>query len=169
HTPDSTWRAMTERLIPRMNEVRELDLGGEWFAGVVDDPYATCGLDTALWDLAARRRSVPLWSLLGGRGERPVESGLAVGLYPAADMLLEQIDRHLRADGYRRIKIKIQPGWDYEPLEAIRIRFGRLPLMVDANGAYTRAHIEHLAGLDRFGLMMIEQPLARDDLEGHAE
>lgn len=169
HTPDATWRAITERLVPRMNEARELDLGGAWFAGAVDDPYATCGLDTALWDLAARRRGVPLWSLLGGRGERPVESGLAVGLYPAADTLLERIDRHLHADGYRRVKIKIQPGWDYEPLEAIRIRFGRIPLMVDANGAYTREHIEHLAGLDRFGLVMIEQPLARDDLEGHAE
>lgn len=169
HTPDSTWRALTERLVPHMNEARELDLAGEWFAGVVDDPYATCGIDCALWDLAARRRGVPLWGLLGGRGDRPIESGLAVGLFPTVDELLERINRYLQLDGYRRVKIKIQPGWDVEPLEAIRIRFGRIPLMVDANCSYTREHIDHLASLDRFGMIMIEQPLPRDDLQAHAE
>lgn len=169
HTPDSTWRALTERLAPRMNEARELDLGGEWFAGAVDDPFATSGIDCALWDLVAKRRGAPLWSLLGGRGDRPVESGLAVGIVPTVDELLERIDHHLRTDGYRRVKIKVQPGWDLEPLEAIRIRFGRIPLMVDANCAYTREHLDHLAAFDRFGLTMIEQPLARDDLKGHAE
>jgi O-succinylbenzoate synthase len=169
HTPDSTWRAMTERLAPRMNEARELGLNGEWFAGAVDDPYATCGVDSALWDLAARRRGVPLWSLLGGRGDRTIESGLAVGIFPTLDELVERIDRYLQADGYRRVKIKVQPGWDVEPLETVRMRFGRMPLMVDANCAYGREHIQHLASWDRFGLMMIEQPLARDDLDGHAE
>jgi O-succinylbenzoate synthase len=168
-TPDSTWRAMTERLAPRMNEARELDLGGEWFAGVVDDPYATCGIDAALWDLAARRRGVPLWSLLGGRGDRSIESGLVVGVCASVDELLERVDRHLRTDGYRRVKLMVRPGWDVEPLEVVRIRFGRVPLMADGGGAYTREHIGHLAAWDRFGLMMIEQPMARDDLEGHAE
>lgn len=169
HNIDSTWRAMTERLLPRMDEARELDLSGGWSAGIVDDPHATCGIDAALWDLAARRRGVPLWSLLGGRGDRLVEAGLVVGSAPTVDELIAGIDRHLVADGYRRVKIRVRPGWDVEPLEAVRIRFGRIPLMADAGGAYTREHLAHLASWDRFGLVMIEQPLARDDLEGHAE
>ena len=169
HTIDSTWRALTERLLPRMDEARDLDLAGEWFAGTVDDPHATCGIDAALWDLAARRRGVPLWSLLGGRGDRLIESGLVIGITPTVDELIERIDRHLEADGYRRVKIHVRPGWDVEPLEAVRIRFGRMPLMADAGGTYTREHIAHLASWDRFGLLMIEQPLPRDDLDGHAE
>jgi O-succinylbenzoate synthase len=71
-------------------------------------------------------------------------------------------------DGYRRIKIKIKPGWDVEPVEALRARFGDIPLMVDANAAYTAADATTLAGLDDYRLMMIEQPLDYDDLVQHA-
>jgi O-succinylbenzoate synthase len=81
--------------------------------------------------------------------------------------LLDAIRRHL-ADGYKRLKIKIQRGWDVEPLSAIREEFGDIPLMVDANCAYTRGDIDHLRALDDFDLMMVEQPLPKEDLEGHA-
>jgi len=209
HTPESCWAALTERLIPRMNESGRIDLAGGWLPADFDDPFATCGVDNALWDLVARVRGRPLWALLGRAAStpavsssvvrsanqplpppgiqdpkskiqnhvgypqcttpRPVESGLAVGIYPTIDDLLDRIGRYLQADGYRRVKIKVRPGWDVEPLEAVRRRFGDVPLMVDANCAYRREHIDHIAAWDRFGLMMIEQPLPRTDLEGHAE
>ncbi|MEP0844955.1 MAG: o-succinylbenzoate synthase [Phycisphaerae bacterium] len=168
HTPESSWAALTGRMVPRLGELGTVSLDGRWAEGLLDDPFAVAGIDLALWDLAARAAGAPLWSLLGGDGSRPLESGLAVGIVESTEALLERIDRHLAADGYRRVKIKVQPGWDVRPLEGVRGRFPALPLMVDANGAYGREHIEALAGWDRFGLMMIEQPLPREDLEGHA-
>jgi O-succinylbenzoate synthase len=90
-----------------------------------------------------------------------------MGIYETIDDLLRSIDRHLHL-GYKRLKIKIQPGWDRGPLREIRKRFGSMPLMVDANCAYARSDIDHLRTLDEFDLMMIEQPLAREDLDGHA-
>lgn len=167
HTPDSSWDVLVNHLIPKMQASTCLDLSGSWL-GKADDPFAACGIDSALWDLAAREKSMPLWKLLGGRDDRPVESGLAVGILPTVQQLCDRIEYYLRADGYRRVKIKVQPGWDTVPLEAIRDRFGTVALMVDANCAYRREHIEHIASWDRFGLMMLEQPLPREDLEGHA-
>jgi O-succinylbenzoate synthase len=169
HTPESTWQVLTGRLIPAMRDAAAIDLTGQWLAATPDDPFASCGIDSALWDLAARAMNVPLWSLLGGDGSKEIGSGLAVGIYDAIDTLLEKIDRYVSSDGYRRVKIKVQPGWDVEPLRAVRDRFGDIPLMVDANGAYRRDDIDAIAGWDRFGLVMIEQPLPREDLEGHAE
>lgn len=169
HTPESSWSALVQQLIPRMQSLEQVDLTGEWLAGTVDDPFATSGIDGALWDLAARQQGVSLWRLVGGRGDKPIESGLAVGIWPTARELCDRIERYLQSDGYRRVKIKVQPGWDLTPLEAVRKRFGDIPLMVDANCAYRREHLDHLASWDRFKLMMIEQPLPRDDLEGHAE
>jgi o-succinylbenzoate synthase len=172
HTPDSSWDVLTKQIVPRMTEAGELSLSGKWFTAVglhQDDPFATCGVDGALCDLAARLQGVPLWRLLGGRGDRPIESGLAVGIYPTTGELLQQIEEHLRTGGYKRVKIKVQPGWDIEPLEAVRIRFPDVPLMVDANCAYDVTDIPHICSWDQFKLIMIEQPLPRGDLEGHAE
>jgi o-succinylbenzoate synthase len=186
-TPESSWRVLTEQLVPLMNAAGELDLEGRWLGqeqaaaafprlgspgSTTGDPFAVCGIDTALWNLAARHEGVPLWKLLGGDEQRAaggIESGLAVGILPATGELLERIEHYLSEHGYRRVKIKVQPGWDVEPLTAVRERLADVPLMVDANCAYGREEIEHIAGWDRFQLMMIEQPLPRDDLEGHAE
>jgi O-succinylbenzoate synthase len=93
---------------------------------------------------------------------------VSIGIQDSIEQLLEQVAKELAA-GYRRIKIKVKPGWDVEPVEAIRTRFGDVPLMVDANAAYTLDAARHLAALDQFGLMMIEQPLAYDDLADHAQ
>jgi len=99
-----------------------------------------------------------------------IASGLAVGIYDSIDELLDRIARYLK-DGYKRVKIKIAPGWDFEPLVEVRMRFGeKLPLMVDANGAYNfDEHFDLLCSLEEFGLMMIEQPFAADALEESAE
>jgi O-succinylbenzoate synthase len=101
--------------------------------------------------------------LLGG-SDRPVASGLAVGLYNSIPELIERIRAFLRCR-YKRIKIKICPGWDIEPIEAVRSEFPGIPLMADANASYGAADLGLIRELDRFGLMMIEQPFAREDLE----
>jgi O-succinylbenzoate synthase len=120
----------------------------------------------ATWDLHARREGKPLCETLGA-ASRPIASGVSIGIQPTIDALLERVATEL-ADGYRRIKIKIKPGWDRAPVEAIRERFGDIQLMVDANAAYTPAASADLAELDRFDLMMIEQPLDEEDLVQHA-
>ena len=127
---------------------------------------AKAAIEMAAWDLAARVRNAPLWQLLGGtRAE--IASGVSIGIQDSFADLAAKVDTELAA-GYRRIKIKIKPGWDVAAVEMIRARFGGIPLMVDANAAYTLADAAHLAALDRFDLMMIEQPLEYDDLRDHA-
>jgi O-succinylbenzoate synthase len=99
--------------------------------------------------------------------ENGIVSGVSIGIQESLGALLDRVAAELDA-GYRRIKIKIKPGWDIEPVRMIRERFGPVPLMVDANAAYTLNDADHLARLDDFGLMMIEQPLEYDDLRDHA-
>jgi O-succinylbenzoate synthase len=127
---------------------------------------AKAALEMATWDLYGHQQQVPLSSLLGGT-RRQIESGVSIGIQDTLEALADRIAEE-RAAGYRRIKIKIKPGWDVNALEMVRSRFDGLPLMVDANGAYTLADAPHLRVLDRFALMMIEQPLDYDDLRDHA-
>jgi O-succinylbenzoate synthase len=127
---------------------------------------AKAAVEMAAWDLAARLQHAPLSQLLGGtRAE--IASGVSIGIQDSLDDLATKVRKELDA-GYQRIKIKIKPGWDVAAVEIIRARFGAVPLMVDANAAYTLADAAHLAALDRFDLMMIEQPLDYDDLRDHA-
>jgi O-succinylbenzoate synthase len=127
---------------------------------------AKAAVEMAAWDLAARQEHVPLARLLGGtRAE--IASGVSIGIQDSVELLLAKIDAELAA-GYQRIKIKVKPGWDLAVVEAVRGRFGSVPLMVDANAAYTLADRDSLAGFDRFALMMIEQPLDYDDIRDHA-
>jgi O-succinylbenzoate synthase len=127
---------------------------------------AKAAIEMAAWDLAARGAGVPLARLLGGT-RREIASGVSIGIQPSLDDLARKIETELGA-GYRRIKIKIKPGWDASAVEMVRSRFGAIPLMVDANAAYTPDQSGLLASLDRFDLMMIEQPLDYDDLRDHA-
>ena len=169
-TPESTWEFLRAKLVPGFLARPELDPARcfERFGEFPGEPFAKAGLEGAVWDLAAEGSAKPLWAMLGG-SKRPIPSGAAIGLFPALADLLDRVERFLK-EGYRRIKIKIAPGSDIELVRAVRERFGAIPLMVDANAAYRLS--EHLAvfrELDRFGLMMIEQPLARPALEEHAE
>jgi O-succinylbenzoate synthase len=167
-TPESVWDDLVNVVVPALiqNKPDSLIELNAFLDSTNTSPFARAGVETAFWDLEAQRQQKPLWKLLGGE-RNAVESGLAVGIYPTIGKLLATIERYLK-DGYKRVKIKIQPGWDVEPLLAVRGEFGRIPLMVDANCAYTRNDLEHLRALDDFELMMIEQPLPQDDLEGHA-
>ena len=167
-TPDGTWDELVLRLIPAVISMhpRTLDDVCGLLEAVGGNPFARAGIETAFWDMEAQRKGIPLAKLLGGSRTR-VDSGLAVGITGTIPGLLATIERFL-ADGYKRVKINVQHGWDIEPLTAIRERFGDIPLMVDANCAYTCADCDHLRTFDAFGLMMIEQPLPKADLEGHA-
>jgi O-succinylbenzoate synthase len=136
------------------------------FARVRGHEMAKAALEMAVWELWARREGAPLYRVLGGRGGR-IAAGVSVGLQRDPSSLVEAVTREVEA-GYRRVKIKIKPGRDVALVEALRERFPELPLMVDANSAYTLADADHLAALDRYWLMMIEQPLGWDDIVDHA-
>ena len=131
---------------------------------------AKAAVEMAAWDLFARQQQRPLAEVLGGSPAviaSGIASGVSIGIQDSFDQLAERVEAELAA-GYRRIKIKIKPGWDLEAVERIRECFGAIPLMVDANAAYTLADADHLAKLDRYDLMMIEQPLDYDDIRDHA-
>jgi len=122
-------------------------------------------LEMAAWDLYARIEQQPLSRVLGGTRDR-IASGVSIGIQDSLEQLKEKVATELAA-GYRRIKIKIKPGWDIDAVEMVRAEFGQIPLMVDANAAYTLDDARHLARLDRHALMMIEQPLDYDDVTDH--
>jgi len=168
-TPESVWECLTTELIPRISQISPatIDDVNSVLDGIPGSPFAKAGIETAMWDLTAQRQDLPLFKLLGGK-EGSIASGLAVGIYSTIGQLLTAIERHM-VEGYKRVKIKIQPGWDLKPLEEVRKHFGDFPLMVDANCAYSQNDIPHLLALDEFNLMMIEQPLPRSDLNGHAK
>ena len=165
-TPESAWSALSGTLIPVVLGAGEIDVSRfyEQMRAHPGDAFAKAGIEGALWDVYANTLKIPLGELLGARA-RPIPSGVAIGIYDHVDELLERVARYT-AEGYRRVKIKIQPGWDIEPVAAVRARFPELPLMVDANAAYSLADAALFRELDSQRLMMIEQPLAR---EAHAE
>ncbi|HEX9203334.1 MAG TPA: o-succinylbenzoate synthase [Vicinamibacteria bacterium] len=136
------------------------------FARVRGHEMAKAALEMAAFELHARREGAPLWRVLGGRGGE-VASGVSVGLQDDSAALLEKVETEVAA-GYRRVKVKIKPGRDRQLVAALRARFPTLPLMVDANSAYTLADRPLFRELDAFDLMMVEQPLAWDDLVDHA-
>jgi O-succinylbenzoate synthase len=125
------------------------------------------GVEAAIWDLQARRNGNPLWKEIGGGARREIPCGVSIGIQDSVEQLLGKIEGEL-ADGYQRIKIKIKPGRDVDVIRRVRERFPAIRLMADANSAYTLADSAHLKQLDEFYLMMIEQPLAHDDIIDHA-
>ncbi|MEV5707636.1 o-succinylbenzoate synthase [Actinoallomurus sp. NPDC052274] len=141
------------------------DVGAAW-ARIRGHEFAKAGVEMACWDLWCRATDLPLARALGGT--RPaIEAGVSLGIERTVDDLLAQVDRYA-AEGYRRIKLKIAPGWDVEPVRAVRTARPGLPLHVDANGAYTEDQGTVFTELDDFGLTMIEQPYAPGALAAHA-
>jgi O-succinylbenzoate synthase len=140
---------------------------GPFYSYETTDTAWHAGLEAALWDLEAKRRNVPLWRLLGGSREL-IESGVSIGIHPSIDKLLAKVEAALKA-GYRRIKIKIKPGWDIEAVRAVREAFPDVRLMGDANSAYTLADLPLFKAMDKYDVMMFEQPLHYEDIIDHAE
>ena len=171
-TNDAAWSIITTFIAPRVLGV-DFDHPRQLFPAlkaVRGHNMAKAAVEMAAWDLYARQRGEPLANTLGGVRDR-IASGVSIGIQDSIEQLLDNVATELAA-GYQRIKVKVKPGaWtDVAAVEAIRARFGSIPLMVDANGAYTAADatIDRLAQLDVFELMMIEQPLDYDDILDHA-
>jgi O-succinylbenzoate synthase len=167
-TNETAWHIITDFIAPRVigaafAHPREIFAALKAIRG---HHMAKAAVEMAAWDLYAKQRGEPLSRVIGGTRER-IASGVSIGIQPSLAALGAKVERELAA-GYQRIKIKVKPGWDIAPVEMIRARFGAIPLMVDANAAYTLADADHLAELDRFDLMMIEQPLDYDDVADHA-
>src|SRR5271169_1475932 len=165
---ESAWPTLIQYLIPallgkRIESARECPA---LFAKVRAHRMAKAGLENAIWDAEAAQKQVPLWKLLGGT-RREIPCGVSIGIQDSVEQLLEKIQVELAA-GYRRIKIKVKPGWDVNVLERIRSRWADITLSCDANSAYTLDQVEHLRKLDQFNLLMIEQPLWNDDIYYHA-
>lgn len=160
---------LRDHLIPRLvahGDVRAA-LVAPSVAAIKGHPMAKAVLETALLDAELRTHTMSFAQFLGSVTDR-VPAGVSVGIMDSITELLSTVSNYL-AQGYLRIKLKIEPGWDLEPVRAVRAEFGdALALQVDANTAYTLADAEHLRRLDDYGLILIEQPLEEDDLYGHA-
>ncbi|MFF5523116.1 o-succinylbenzoate synthase [Streptomyces coeruleorubidus] len=168
---DGAEHLIADELLPRLfaaGDRLNADLVAQLLEPVRGHRMAKSAVETAVLDAQLKAAGVPLGSHLGATATHVV-SGVSVSIYDEVPQLLDAVSGYLES-GYRRIKLKIEPGWDLEPVAAVRDRFGSgLLLQVDANSAYTRADARHLARLDEFGLLMIEQPLDEEDVAGHAE
>jgi len=167
-TTETAWHVLTDFILPRIvgrdaSGPEDVLAPVSWIRG---HRMAKASVEMASWDLAARMDGVSLSRKLGGTRER-VQVGVSVGLQKNDALLHEQVGRYVEA-GYSRIKIKIKPGRDVAMLAGVRERFPDVPLMADANSAYTLADADRLAELDALDLMMIEQPLSYDDFLDHA-
>src|SRR5580698_6150902 len=164
---DGAWPTLTSYLIPtllgkRIESARECPA---LLAKVRAHRMAKAGLENALWDAEAIQKKLPLWKLLGG-SRQEIPCGVSIGIQDSVEQLLDKIQVELSA-GYRRIKVKVKPGWDINVLERIRSRWSDITLSCDANSAYTLDQVEHLRKFDQFNLLMIEQPLWNDDIYYH--
>lgn len=168
-TWETAWHVLRDYIIPSVigKDIRKPADFGSLVRGIRGHNMAKAGLETALWDLEARRQGIPLWKFLGGQRDR-IDCGVSIGIQPSIDGLLAKIDTELKA-GYRRIKIKIKPGLDLELVRQVRASFPDIRLMCDANSAYTLADADLFKKMDDYNIMMFEQPLHHEDILDHAE
>ncbi len=165
---ESSWLTLIHYLAPAVLG-RSLDSARDCealLARVRGHRMAKAAIENALWDAEAKQKSLPLWKLLGGTRSE-IACGVSIGIQDSVEQLLDKIQIELAA-GYRRIKVKVKPGWDVKVLEKIRSRWADITLSCDANSAYTLDQVEHLRSFDQFNLLMIEQPLWDDDIFYHA-
>lgn len=166
---DTVWYMLEKYLIPQLftREIEHPDEVSRIFSWMRRNHMAKAALEGAVWDLYAKKQGLSLSQALGG-SRTSIDVGVSIGIEPTIEKLLQRVEGFIR-DGYKKIKVKIKPGFDVEPMRAIRQKFGPdVPLMADANSAYTLNDLEMLKELDEFGLIMIEQPLAHDDIIDHA-
>jgi len=168
-TVETAWHVLRDFLVPALLDVelrhpREVR---ERLRFVRRHHMAKAGLEAAVWDLYAQQEGKSLRELLGGVQDR-VEVGVSLGIEATVDDLVRRVEGFL-AEGYRRVKVKIRPGWDVEVVRELRRRFPDVPLQVDANSAYTLEDAAVFEAMDDLGLLLIEQPLGEDDLVDHAK
>ena len=168
-TVETAWHILRDFLWPLLKN-REFSSAAEvwgllgWVRG---HTMAKAAIEAAIWDAEAKQKGIPLWQSIGGKRSE-IACGVSIGIQESLDELVAEVRKELAA-GYQRIKIKIKPGRDLEPVQRLRQEFPRIRLMVDANSAYRAEDWPLLKQLEGFYLMMIEQPLGWDDLYAHAE
>ncbi|HEX8287071.1 MAG TPA: o-succinylbenzoate synthase [Pyrinomonadaceae bacterium] len=166
---DSAWVTLEKILAPMVIGKEVESASGVWdlMKRVRGNRMAKAAIETAAWDLEAKKSNVPLWKHLGGvRNE--IACGVSIGIQDSIEQLFDKIQTELDA-GYQRIKIKIASHWDYDVVRQVREKFGDILLMGDANSAYSLDDIDLFKRMDEFNLMMFEQPLAYDDIYDHAK
>ncbi len=165
----SVWPLLIDYIVPRVlkHEFSSPAEVASRTSHIRGHNMARAGVETAIWDLQARLNNEPLWKTIGGGARREIACGVSIGIQDAVEHLIGKVEAELAA-GYQRIKMKIKPRWDVEVIRQVRQHFPSIKLMADANSAYTLKDREHLKELDEFYLMMIEQPLAHDDIIDHA-
>jgi O-succinylbenzoate synthase len=168
-TTDTAWHILRDHLWPLVKGKEFAAAANIWdlLELVRGHNMAKGALEAAVWDAEAKQKSMPLWKLLGGIREE-ISSGVSIGIKDSVDELVAAVKTELSA-GYQRIKIKIKPGKDLEPVKRLRQEFPKIKLMVDANSVYRLEDWPLLKQLEGFYLMMIEQPLGWDDLYSHVE
>ena len=166
---DSAWVTAEKILAPMVIGKEVESAAGVWdlMKRVRGHRMAKAAIETACWDLEAKRLNIPLWRHLGGTSQE-IACGVSIGIQDSVEQLFDKIQTELDA-GYQRIKIKIAPGWDFDVIKRVRERFGDIRLMGDANSAYSLSDIDLFRRMDEFNLMMFEQPLAFDDMLDHAK
>lgn len=165
----SIWPLLIEYIGPRVlnMDFDSADEVARRTAHIRGHNMARGGVEAAFWDLQARMNQEPLWQTIGGGARKQIPCGVSIGIQDSVEQLLAKIETELAA-GYQRIKMKIKPGWDVDVIRRVREKFPQIKLMADANSAYTLQDADHLRKLDEYYLMMIEQPLAHDDIIDHA-
>ena len=168
-TLETNLHMIRDFLIPLVldKEFKHPDEVSDLFAPLRKNNMAKAAVEGAIWDLFAKRNKLTLAKALGGTAEK-IEVGISIGIQKNTADLIELVRGYV-AEGYKRMKVKIKPGHDVEVIRALREAFPDVPLMADANSAYTLDDIELLKQLDEFNLTMIEQPLASDDIIDHAK
>lgn len=168
-TLETNLHMIRDFLIPLVldREITHPDEVNELFAPLRKNNMAKAAVEGAIWDLYAKRNKLTLAEALGGTAEK-IEVGISIGIQKSTEDLIELVRGYV-AEGYKRMKVKIKPGFDVNVIQALRNAFPNVPLMADANSAYTLNDMAVLKQLDEFNLTMIEQPLASDDIIDHAK
>ncbi|HSP87865.1 MAG TPA: o-succinylbenzoate synthase [Ignavibacteriaceae bacterium] len=168
-TNDTGWSIQKDFLVPMVlgKDIQHPDQTEKIFSSVKGNNIAKSGIEFAIWDLYGKKTGKSLSQLLGGK-KKKVEVGVSIGIQKDNETLIKKIEGYL-SEGYRRIKIKIKPGYDIEPVRSIRKKWKDFPLQVDANSAYTFDKAKKLKKLDDYNLLLIEQPLAHDDIYEHSK
>lgn len=169
-TVKTAWHIMEDFLIPTIyhkGEITHPDEVSQLFKPFRRNNMAKAAIEGAVWDLYAKEKNITLAGALGGT-KKEIEVGISIGIQETLEDLLNLVDGYVK-EGYKRMKIKIKPGKDYDILKGVRERFPQIQMMADANSAYTLDDIELFKKFDELDLMMIEQPLAHDDIIDHAK
>jgi O-succinylbenzoate synthase len=168
-TVQTAWHILQDFLIPSIlgKEIASVDEAIASYAKVRGHMMAKAGLEAALWDAFAKKADIPLSKMLGGTREK-IDVGVSIGIQSSVPELIKKVEGYLR-EGYKRIKIKISPGFDLQFVEALRKEFGDILLQVDANSAYTLEDTGIFKKMDAYNLSLIEQPLGYEDIFDHSK